>query len=62
MGAFWYLLTSLRTFNEKGYEYTPEVFGASVIVLILGAIIFPLTERIGKKKDKDEDSKGKEKK
>lgn len=56
MGAFWYLLTSLRTFNEKGYEYTPEVFGASVIVLLLGAIIFPLIERTGKK-DKDEDER-----
>lgn len=62
MGAFWYLLTSLRTFNEKGYEYTPELFWASVIVLVLGAIIFPLTEREGAKKDGDVDAKGKEKK
>ena len=55
MRAFWYALTSLRTFNEKGYEYTPELFVASVLVLILGAIIFPLIERTGKKKDGDED-------
>lgn len=59
MGAFWYLLTDLRTFNEKGYEYTPELFWASIIVLILGAIIVPLIERAGAKKDKDEKRKEK---
>ena len=62
MGAFWYLLTDLRTFNEKDYEYKPELFWASIIVLILGAIIIPLIERTGKKKDKDEDEDRKEKK
>lgn len=65
MGAFWYLLTDLRTFGRTDYyELTPELFWASVIAVLLGAIIFPLIERTGKKKDKDKDGdeKGKEKK
>lgn len=63
MGAFWYLLTDLRTFGRTDYyEHKPELFWASIIVLILGAIIIPLIERIGDKKDKDKDEDRKEKK
>jgi hypothetical protein len=62
MGAFWYLLTSLRASEKADYEYKPELLWASIIVLILGAIIVPLIERIGDKKDKDKDEDRKEKK
>ena len=55
MGAFWYLLTDLRASDKVGYEHKPELLWASIIVLILGAIIFLLIERMSKKKDKDED-------
>ncbi len=56
----WYVLTSLRTFDEESYEHKPELFWVSIIVLLLGAIIFPLIGRMGKKKDKDEDEEKKD--
>jgi len=62
MGAFWYLLTDFRTSEKADYEHNPELFVASVLVLILGAIIVPLIERIGDKKDKDKDEDRKERK